>query len=57
MLPIGGVLCQIKGDWKMMKEVLKLPGWQDEEVCFLCNIKKREAPCGKKSVELGMWPL
>ena len=44
MLPIGGVLCQIKGDWKMMKEVLKLPGWQDEEVCFLCNIKKREAP-------------
>ncbi len=42
-LPIGGVLCQIKGDWKMMKEVLKLPGWQDDEVCFLCNIKKDEA--------------
>ena len=44
-LPIGGVLCQI--DWKMMKEVLKLPGWADEEVCFFCNINKHEAPGSK----------
>ena len=39
-LPVRGVLCQIKGDWKMFKEVLKLPGWQDEHICFQCNIRK-----------------
>ena len=41
-LPLGGVLCQIKADWKCMKEVLKLPGWQDEEICFLCHIRKTQ---------------
>ena len=41
-LPLGGVLCQIKADWKCMKEVLKLPGWQDDEICFLCHIRKTQ---------------
>ena len=42
-MPLRGVICQIKGDLKMFKEVLKLPGWADEEICFQCKIRKHEA--------------
>ena len=42
-LPVRGVICQIKGDWKMFKEVLKLPGWADDEICFQCKIRRHEA--------------
>ena len=42
-LPIRGVLAQLKGDWKMFKEVLKLPGWNDGAGCCpFCNIRPEQ---------------
>ena len=29
------LLCEVRGDWKMYKDVLRLPGWQEAESC--CN--------------------
>ena len=27
------LLCEIRGDWKMYKDILRLPGWQEKENC------------------------
>ena len=32
-LPIRGLLIEIRGDWKCMKDVFRLPGWQESEGC------------------------
>ena len=42
--PTSAILAQLKGDWKMWKEVMKLPGWNDSQgCCFMCFIKPDEA--------------
>lgn len=41
--PLGcrGVLAEIRGDWKMMKEVFKFPGWNTSSgICWLCTCTK-----------------
>jgi len=39
-LPVRGLLVEIRGDWKCMKEVFRLPGWQGNAVskcCWKCS--------------------
>ena len=38
MLKIKGVLLHVSGDWKFLKDVLRLPGWADSGgLCFRCR--------------------
>ena len=37
-----GVLAELRGDWAMLKQVLDMPGWQDEFICFRCNIRRTQ---------------
>ena len=32
-LGITGVLCQVRGDWKMMKDVFRFPAWNEKAGC------------------------
>ena len=42
-LPCKAVLAQIRGDWKMMKELFKLPRWDEASgCCFRCWVKPAE---------------
>ena len=36
------VLTELRGDWAMLKQVLDMPGWQDEHICFRCNIRRTQ---------------
>ena len=36
------VLAELRGDWAMLKQVLDMPGWQDEYICFRCNIRRSQ---------------
>lgn len=39
-LPVRGILVEIRGDWKCMKEVFRLPGWQgnaNSKCCWKCS--------------------
>jgi hypothetical protein len=39
-LPVRGLLVEIRGDWKCMKEVFRLPGWQgsaSSKCCWKCS--------------------
>jgi hypothetical protein len=37
-LSMKGFLCELRGDWKMLSEVLKIPYWNNKEgICFKCN--------------------
>ena len=43
-LPTKGILCQIRGDWKMWKEVFGFPQWDKKDgCCARCWIKPDEA--------------
>ena len=36
---IAGFLCELRGDWLMLKEVMKIPAWnQTAGCCFRCNV-------------------
>ena len=35
-----GFLCELRGDWALLKNTLHLAGWNDADCCFRCNIKK-----------------
>jgi hypothetical protein len=36
----SGFLCEMRGDWKMLSEVLKVPQWNVKSgCCFKCNVK------------------
>ena len=42
-LPCKAVLAQIRGDWKMFKELFKLPRWDEKGgCCFRCWVKPNE---------------
>eukprot|EP00959_Pyramimonas_sp_CCMP1952_P014908 315533-Pyramimonas_sp.AAC.1 len=41
-LVLRGVLCQIKGDWEIFKEALRLPGWRGAGRCSRREIKLPE---------------
>ena len=42
-LPCQAVLAQIRGDWKMFKELFKLPRWDEKSgCCFRCWVKPSE---------------
>ena len=42
-LPFRAGLCQLRGDWKMQKDLFAFPGWQGEgPCCTKCNISVRE---------------
>ena len=40
---VSGFLCEMRGDWKMLSEVLKVPQWNVKSgCCFKCNVKVDE---------------
>ena len=39
-LGCSGFLCELRGDWALLKNTLHLAGWNDADCCFRCNIKK-----------------
>ena len=37
------LLCEIRGDWKCLKEVFHLPAWNESQgLCFLCTATPRD---------------
>jgi hypothetical protein len=39
-LGLHGFLCELRGDWLMLKEVMRIPAWNNlSGCCFKCNVK------------------
>jgi hypothetical protein len=42
-LGLSGVLCEVRGDWKMMSDVFGLPSWSERGgICWYCKCTKAE---------------
>ena len=62
-LPLRGLLVEIRGDWKCLKEVFRLPGWQEKRgCCWRCTanhetrrICSADAPW--RTQRLGHWDM
>lgn len=40
-LQLAAVLSEVRGDWKMMKDTFRFPGWNSNEgICWMCNCTK-----------------
>jgi hypothetical protein len=62
-LPVAAALVEVRGDWKMMKEVFRLPGWKEKAgCCWLCcavpaDVRKNDAGAAWRRNRLTHWEL
>ena len=62
-IPVAACLVEVRGDWKMMKEVFRLPGWNEKTgCCWLCravpaDIRRNDAGADWRRNRLTHWEL